>query len=286
VKVGLLVEAEEGLDWPTWRATCLAAERLGFESIWLSDHLQSPWATRRGLETWTALAVAAAETRRLVLGPLVSPVTFREPAIIGHLARCLVDLSGGRFVLGLGIGWNADEHAAAGIPFPAAPERACRLADTVKRLDPNIPVLIGGSGPRATLPVAARFADQWNMTTASVEAFSRGSANLDALCAEIGRQPTEISRSIACGLLVGRDTADLRANAERMRHCVPPLAGAPDVVTVARDMGWLVGTADEVVVELRRFEAAGATRAVLGLYDLQAADTLELLADVVLPGVA
>jgi alkanesulfonate monooxygenase SsuD/methylene tetrahydromethanopterin reductase-like flavin-dependent oxidoreductase (luciferase family) len=286
MKVGLLVEAEEGLDWAMWRATFAAAERLGFESIWLSDHLQSPWGTRRGLETWTALTVAAAETRRLVLGPLVSPITFREPAIMEHMAATLQTLSGGRFVLGLGIGWNADEHAAAGIPFPPAAERSRHLENTIERLDCRVPVLIGGSGPRATLPLVARHAHQWNMTTASVADFTRASAHLDELCGEIGRAPSEIGRSIACGILVGRDNTDLHAHAERMRRCVPPLAAAHDVVSAAREMGWLAGTADDMVIELRRFEEAGAGRAVLGHYDLESVDTLELLAEAVLPAVA
>ena len=96
MKLGILVEAEEGLDWDSWRATYSAADRLGFDSVWLSDHLQSPWPTaRHGLEPWTALAVAAAETRLLTLGPLVSPITFREPAIVARMAETLDVLSGG-----------------------------------------------------------------------------------------------------------------------------------------------------------------------------------------------
>jgi len=127
MKLGILIETEEGLDWESWRKTYTAAERLGLESVWLSDHLQSPWHTRHGLETWTALAVAAAETQRLVLGSLVSPVTFREPGIVARMAESLQALSHGRFVVGLGLGWNSDEHAAAGIAFPSVDERSRRL---------------------------------------------------------------------------------------------------------------------------------------------------------------
>ena len=77
MRLGILVEVEEGLDWEQWRATYTTAERLGFDSVWLSDHLQSPWPDRpHGLETWTALTVAAAETQRIELGPLVSPITL------------------------------------------------------------------------------------------------------------------------------------------------------------------------------------------------------------------
>jgi len=122
MKLGILVEVEEGLDWEQWRATYTAAERLGFDSVWLSDHLQSPWPDRpHGLETWTALTVAAAETHRVEFGPLVSPITFREPVIIARMAESLHGLAHGRFVLGLGLGWNADEHVARASPSRRRP---------------------------------------------------------------------------------------------------------------------------------------------------------------------
>jgi alkanesulfonate monooxygenase SsuD/methylene tetrahydromethanopterin reductase-like flavin-dependent oxidoreductase (luciferase family) len=281
MKIGLLVEAEEGLDWDTWRSTYTAAERLGFESVWLSDHLSSPWGSTHGLETWTSLAVAAAETKRLILGPLVSPVTFREPGILAHMAHGLDALSHGRFVVGLGLGWNAQEHALAGIPFPSAVERGSRLVETIERL--RCRVLIGGSGPRVTLPLVARYADQWNMTTGSVQAFAHANCQLDRLCAEIGRSPTAIVRSVASGILIGRDGADLRERGERMRRAVPPLRTAEDPLAAARDMGWIVGTSEEITVRLREFAAAGAERAILGHYDVGDVTTLELLAAHVLP---
>jgi alkanesulfonate monooxygenase SsuD/methylene tetrahydromethanopterin reductase-like flavin-dependent oxidoreductase (luciferase family) len=288
MKVGLLVEVEEGLDWDSWRATYTAAERLGFESVWLSDHLESASGTPGRLETWTALAVAAAETRRVVLGPLVSPVTFREPAVIARMAESFSKLSGGRFVAGLGLGWNADEHMRAGIGFPSIAERARRLVDTTARIrcDGRTQVLIGGSGPRVTLPLTAQHADQWNMTTASVAQFAQATRRLDKHCAEANRPPREILRSVACGVLVGRDAADLRERAERMRKVVPPLAEARNVLQSAREMGWLVGSVEEVVARLEAFAAAGAERVILGHYDLANVSTLELLAATVLADAA
>jgi alkanesulfonate monooxygenase SsuD/methylene tetrahydromethanopterin reductase-like flavin-dependent oxidoreductase (luciferase family) len=281
VKLGILIEVEEGLDWDSWRATCAAAERLGFESLWLSDHLESPWGTRQRLETWTALAVAAAETRRVVLGPLVTPVSFREPAIVARMAESLASLSSGRFVVGLGLGWNLQEHARASISFPSPIERGKRLQETIERIkcaDPSLPVLIGGSGARIALPLVARYADQWNMTTASVSAFARASAQLDELCAQTRRPTHQISRSIACGVLIGRDAQDLDARAQHMRSCVPPLADAGDVLAAARGMGWLVGTLAELRSSLHEFAASGAERVIFGHYDLADLSTLELLA--------
>ena len=175
MKIGLLVEPVERLDWGRWRAIYLAAERLGFESVWVSDHLASTWfPENHGLEPWVALTVAAAETRRVRLGPLVSPITFRQPALVARMAEAIDDLSVGRFVLGLGLGWNADEHAQFGIPFPPVQERVRLLAEGIERIrrvlgersEHHVPLIIGGSGPRSTLPLVARYADEWNLTTA------------------------------------------------------------------------------------------------------------------------
>jgi alkanesulfonate monooxygenase SsuD/methylene tetrahydromethanopterin reductase-like flavin-dependent oxidoreductase (luciferase family) len=291
MKVGILVEAEEGLDWDSWRATYSAADQLGFDSVWLSDHLQSPWpAARHGLEPWTALAVAAAETRLVTLGPLVSPITFREPAIVARMAETLDGLSGGRFVIGLGLGWNADEHAAAGISFPSVIERSRRLTDGIDRIrcelgSRRIPILIGGKGIRSTLPVVARSADEWNLTTASPLEFERASAEVDRLCREVGRNPSEIGRSAAMGVLMGRDAVELAQRADNMRRCVPPLSEPDDVLEAARRMGWVVGTPEEVIASLRGLAAAGVDRAILGHYDLSQTAVLELLSQTVLPAV-
>ena len=155
MKLGLLVQTEEGLDWAGWRRVYTNAERLGFHSVWISDHFQSPYAAERhGLDAWVALAVAAAETRRVVFGPLVSPITFRVPAIVARMAESLYDLSQGRFVLGLGLGWNAAEHAANRIIFPPAMERRRQLEEGIRQIrrdldDRRVPLIIGGGGPRS-----------------------------------------------------------------------------------------------------------------------------------------
>ncbi len=295
MRLGVLVEAEEGLDWEGWRATYAAAERLGFDSVWLSDHVQSPWAgtpdARHGLETWTALAVAAAETRRITLGSLVSPITFREPALLARMAESIDALCPGRLVVGLGLGWNAAEHAAAGIAFPPTAERARRLADGIECIrrelaGRRVPILVGGGGQRSTLPLVARYADEWNVTTGSVVDYRRMSQQLDALCQAIGRDAREIRRSVATGVLVGRDASDLAERAARMRRCVRPLAEADDVLDGARGMGWLVGTSEMLVATLSELRMAGVERVMLGHYDVAHVDTLALLADTVLASLA
>jgi alkanesulfonate monooxygenase SsuD/methylene tetrahydromethanopterin reductase-like flavin-dependent oxidoreductase (luciferase family) len=292
MKLGVLVEAEEGLDWDHWRSTFRATERLGFESVWISDHLQSSWGmARRGLEPWIALAVAAAETRSILLGPLVSPITFREPVVIARMAEALDDLSVGRFVLGLGLGWNVAEHAAAGLAFPPAPQRSERLGEGIARIrrevgERRFPILIGGKGARSTLPIVARYADEWNVTTSSIADFTRAATELDKLCSELGRDPHEIRRSVAMGVLVGSDTAELERRCERMRQIVPPLAEVDDVPRAVQEMGWFAGTPDELVSTLKVFAGAGVDRVMLGHYDLDDVSVLELIARQVIPTVA
>jgi alkanesulfonate monooxygenase SsuD/methylene tetrahydromethanopterin reductase-like flavin-dependent oxidoreductase (luciferase family) len=286
MQLGVLVEAEEGLDWRTWRAVLRQAERLGFESVWIADHLASPWfGDRHGIEPWVALSVAAAETARVRLGTLVSPITFRQPALMARMAEAIDDLAPGRFVLGLGLGWNADEHARFGIAFPAAQTRARLLAEgihTVRQVlgERHIPILVGGGGPRSTLPIVARQADLWNLTTASVELFEDRGKQLDDLCGEVGRDPHAIGRSVAVGFLIGRDKDDLRERGTRLQRLVPPLR---KVDGAAARLGWLAGTPTEIVASLRLLAAAGADLAMLGHYDLTDTAALELIAGDVMP---
>jgi alkanesulfonate monooxygenase SsuD/methylene tetrahydromethanopterin reductase-like flavin-dependent oxidoreductase (luciferase family) len=292
MKLGILVETEEGLNWEHWRSVVADAERLGFHSVWISDHFLSPWvADRHGIDPWLALAVAAAETRRVLLGTLVSPITFREPAIMARMAESVDDLSEGRFVLGLGLGWNAGEHHAAGIAFPSVTERRRRLKhgiELIRRIlgERRVPLLIGGGGPGSTLPLVARYADHWNMTTNSAAAFSARSTLLADLCNEIGRDPRQITRSVAVGYLAGRDAADLDGRAERMRQIVPPLANVPNVVEGTREMGWVTGTPGELITQLKTIGEAGVDVAILGHYDVSDAAALDLVAHEVMPNLA
>jgi alkanesulfonate monooxygenase SsuD/methylene tetrahydromethanopterin reductase-like flavin-dependent oxidoreductase (luciferase family) len=293
MKVGLLVESEEGLDWQSWRTTYKAAERLGFESVWISDHLVSAWYPgRRGLDPWVALSVAAAETSRIRFGPLVSPITFHQPAVLERMAAALDQLAPNRFVLGLGLGWNATEHTQFGVPFPPVTERARLLRDGIERIrslgrevERHIPLLIGGGGPRSTLPLVARYADEWNLTTASVEVYQAASERLEECCLETGRDARAILRSVAMGFLVGRDASELARRSERIRDLVLPLSELEiaDVADASRRMGWLAGTPPQLVAGLRPLADAGVDRAILGHYDLSDVAALELVASDVMP---
>ena len=120
MKLGVLVESEEGLDWPRWRRRTSPPSGSGSTRCGCPTTCESPWSPESAwIGSVVALAVAAAETRRIRLGTLVSPITFRQPAIVARMAEAIDALAPGRFVLGLGLGWNADEHAAHGLAFPS-----------------------------------------------------------------------------------------------------------------------------------------------------------------------
>jgi F420-dependent oxidoreductase-like protein len=315
MKLGVLVEAEAGLTWERWRRIMRAVEALGFESLWLSDHFLSLSTNEReSLECWVALTVAAAETTRLRLGPLVSPMTFRHPALLARMAVAVDNLSGGRLVLGVGAGWNDAEHHAFGLPYPPARERLDLLEESVEvirrllgdgpahfagrhyQLDgadlqpkaaqhPRLPLLIGGMGEQRTLPIVARYADEWNLTTADPALYRAKSARLAACCEAIGRDPATIARSVAVGLLVGRDAAELRARCEALQRLLPRLGALAldEVPDAMRAVGWVVGTPAAIVPGLRALADAGVARAMLQLTDQTDLAALELVAREVMP---
>ena len=129
--IALMIDTQNGVTWRQWRHLLALAERLGFPRIYRSDHFFTG-GQRESLECYLSLAIAATETQRIHFGPLVTPVTFRHPADVGRMAAQLDVLSGGRFILGLGAGWNEAEHRAYGLPFPGVKERIERLEETVE----------------------------------------------------------------------------------------------------------------------------------------------------------
>jgi alkanesulfonate monooxygenase SsuD/methylene tetrahydromethanopterin reductase-like flavin-dependent oxidoreductase (luciferase family) len=289
MRLGILVEGEDGLTWDQWRRTLAAADELGFDSVWISDHLlSSDGQDRGGLDAWMALAVAATTTRRVTLGPLVTPITFRLPGLLARMTLNLHTLCGGRFVLGLGAGWNDREHAVFGIPFPPAAERLHLLDSGLSLirglLGQQVPILLGGGG-RGTLRLVARHADEWNLTTNSPSVYQPLSQALDQACQVVGRDPASVCRSVAVGVLIGRNANDLCARAERLRRIVPGLEDVPadQMVRHVRERGWVAGTPDEIVAALRSLGEAGIERAMLGHYDLDDTSAVELIAHEVLP---
>lgn len=290
-QVGVMIEAQEGLTWPRWRRIVADAERLGFAALRTSDHCQSVMgvAGRDSLSTWPALALAAEWTHGIELGPMVSPLTFYVPAVLARMARAVDELSGGRLVLGLGTGWNEAEHEAFGIPFPSWRQRFDNLEAGIERIkqtlgEHRIPLLVGGRGRRRTLAIAAREASEWNTTFADPEEFQSASQALNERCRAVGREPSEIRRSLMRPYLVGRDREELRRRVSELGKAIPGL-GSMDADEALEVIGqrFFVGTPDQVVEQMRPYVEAGVQLFMLQHFLLDEPEMMELLAAEVMP---
>jgi len=294
--VGIMIEGQEGLTWDRWRALCRDAEDMGFAGLRRSDHFFSVMgeADRDSLDCWTSLALAAEWTSRIELGPMVTPLTFKLPALLAREAAAVDLLAGGRLILGVGAGWNVPEHEAFGIPFPSLKQRfdnleagIGRIRETWRMSNPRppragaIPLLIGGGGEQRTLRLAAREAAEWNLSSLDLEAFRRKSAILDGYCAELGRDPSEIRRSVMVVALLGRDRRDLHERAARLAEVVVRLRGMepPAVVEALAERG-LAGTVKQVVERCREAARAGVQLFCCQHFLLDDRDPLRLLREV------
>jgi F420-dependent oxidoreductase-like protein len=252
-------------DWPGFRDGVLAAEAAGWDSAWTWDHLLAifgPWE-QPILEGWTTMSAVAPLTSRIKLGLLVGANTFRNPGLTAKLATTLDHLSGGRAILGIGGAWFEREHEAFGIDFGSGfGERLDRLDEAVmlirrlldgerfshegrfyrfadalcepRPVQQHLPILIGGSGPKKTLRTTALRADAWN-TSGFVDEVREKVANLERHCADVGRDPSQIERTISFPMVI-RDTVEAAESAfgELLRHNgsenagnVPNLLGPP-----------------------------------------------------------
>lgn len=224
-QIGLLVEGQMGLNWSRWGRILSMAQRAGYQNVFCSDHFVDPIPPDQdSLEVWTALTYAATNTSSIEIGPLVSPITFRSPTLLARQAAAVDDLSGGRLVFGLGAGWQHREHENYAIPFYDQKTRFEMLTDALEitqRLFDNAqattfegnhlrvkdavllprpkrrtPILIGGNGPKRTLPLAARYADEWNAVYIDADKFATKNRHLSTLIAKMGREQKAVKRSL------------------------------------------------------------------------------------------
>jgi alkanesulfonate monooxygenase SsuD/methylene tetrahydromethanopterin reductase-like flavin-dependent oxidoreductase (luciferase family) len=302
-KVGIMIEGQEGLSWDRWRRICNDTERLGFASLRRSDHLISlmgPQTSDRDcIECWESLALAAEWTKTIEFGPMVSPMTFRLPGVLAKMAASVDSLSGGRLILGVGAGWNENEHDVFGIPFYTQRERFDRLEAGIATMreiwtktNPRpvrnpIPLLIGGKGSKRTLPLVAREAAEWNLSRLNADEFRERSDELNRLCSEIGRDPATVRRSLMTSFIIGRSRADLLERASRVREVDTRLGElSPEEVLENRKDAWFVGTPEEIAERMRELSKLGIDLFMLQHFLLDDADALALLSQEVLPALA
>jgi alkanesulfonate monooxygenase SsuD/methylene tetrahydromethanopterin reductase-like flavin-dependent oxidoreductase (luciferase family) len=294
-QIGIMVEGQEGLSWERWRSICHDADRLGFASLRRSDHLVSVMGApeRDCIECWESLALAAEWTTRIEFGPMVSPMTFRIPSVLAKIAASVDALSGGRLLLGVGAGWNENEHTMYGIPFFTERERFERLEAGIKtmreiwdRTNPKpvrnpIPLLLGGKGIKRSIPLVAREASEWNLSRLDADMFRERRDALDQCCRDIGRDPSTIRRSVMTSYIIGRDRREQLERAALLREMVPSLGPlSPEDVLENRKQAWFVGTPEEIVEQMREHARLGVDLFMLQHFLLDDAEALQLLSEV------
>ena len=311
--IGIMIEGQEGLNWQRWLRLAEAVEQLGFESLFRSDHLTAlnGFHQREALELWTSLAVLATRTTRLRFGPLVASLTFAPPALLAKKAIALDQLSGGRFELGIGAGWYTAEHRMFGIPYPPYQTRLDMLdegARVIKALCTGqpatftgarysllnaethpgpiqnpFPLIIGGKNEQRTLRIVAEHATEWNCAYFSPQAVEQKSRVLDAHCEKIGRDPRSLRRSVMLPYVIAKDVGALRTHVAA-HHAMTP-QWIPATWEAWQAAGFIGGSPQQVVDQIKAFEAVGVQRFMLQHNRLDDFDSLELMASEVLPHV-
>src|SRR5918995_1678469 len=220
MRLALMIEGQEGVSWEDWLGLALACEEHGVEALFRSDHyLSQTDPARAALDAWAVIPALAASTKRLQLGTLVSPVTFRPAAVLANASMTAQAVSGGRVSLGMGAGWMEAEHEAFGFPFPELKTRVRWLADQIEAVrgfwgdGPHPRLIVGGSGRSGTVEPAAKWADEYNTVMVTPAECAARREKLARACEREGREPIPLSLMTACA--IGRDESEAR---ERIRR--------------------------------------------------------------------
>ncbi len=295
--IALMIEGQNGLTWDRWQELARTVEDMGFDGLFRSDHFTNPEGpVTDSLGLWPSLTWLAGNTERVDFGPLVTPMSFRNPVHTARMARDVDDLAGGRLVLGVGAGWQEREHETFGFDLLSLSERFDRFEEGLEvitkllrhdepvsfegkyyELDeaqlmprPDRPggpdVLVGGNGLFRTVPLAARYADEYNAVFLPVEEYEQRLDRLEEVLQDLDRDPDEIRRSMMTRVVYGRDEDELES-----------VLGDRDREELRED-GILVGTGSEITDQLAALGAAGADRMMLQWLDLEDLDRLEAMA--------
>jgi F420-dependent oxidoreductase-like protein len=306
MRFALMTEPQQGMSYADQLAAARRAEAAGFEAFFRSDHYGSfpgP-ADRPTTDAWTVIAGLARETERIRLGALVSPMTYRLAGSLAKVVATAQEMSGGRVELGLGAGWNDEEHRRHGIPFPPIGERAELLEESLEvvrglweepdgwsfhgrqitvedarfrpRPTPVPPIIVGGEGSPRGIRIAARWADEFNITSSDPARVAERYRMLDDACRAIGRAPDSIVHSAMVGTVIGRDDAELARRKRALLEAFS-LDEQGDEWFATREQRWIIGTPDAARARLAEFAAAGVERIMfqdLLPWDLEMIDLL------------
>ena len=303
LEIAIMIEGQNGLNWPRWQKIALLVEELGFVGLFRSDHFaNSKPPDLDSLELWTSLTWLAANTQRIEFGPLVTPFSFRHPVHTARMASAVDDLSNGRLVLGLGAGWSEREHHLFGFDLLEPKSRFDRFDEgmqVVTRLlqsdqpvtfegeyyqlrgatllpRPKRPggprILVGGSGVKRTLSYVVRYAKEWNCVSLPPQEFARLNSRLNDMLTEAARSPESVRRSMMTGCVFGKDDTTLKKKIAKRGQTLEQL----------QQNGTVVGSLSAVQEQLAALQEAGLQRIMLQWLSLDDLESLEALAKGVL----
>lgn len=289
--------------WEETRAAAEEVERLGFHSVWFNDHLYGvPLPSLPIFEAWTALSAVAAITERVQLGTLVSPVGFRNPALLAKSVATLDQISNGRVIVGLGVGWFEEEFTGYGMEFPAVPERLRALdesAEVMRRMWTEeqvtfegrhvrtdavycapkpvrrTPLLIGGGGEKVLLRLVAKHADIWNNLAVTLDQLGAKVEVVRGHCRAIGRDPASLLISQQTMVVIGSDEADASAKKEKANRIYGGHMGSG-----------ISGTPEQCILQIRRLSEIGCGLLMIEFFGRDIRDPARLFADTVMPAFA
>jgi F420-dependent oxidoreductase-like protein len=296
----------EGASFAALATHWQAAERLGYDSVWLDDHFYGVVTPPHddSLECWTVMAALARETSTIRFGTLVACNNYRHPPLVAKMAASLDHISNGRLEFGLGAGWYEQEYRAYGYEFPPMPTRLCQLNEALQvcrllwtedratfhgrhyRVErawcnpkpiqrPYPPIMIGGGGEQVLLRLVAEHADRWNFG-GTVQDFHRKILILDAHCRALGRDPAAIERSWFGNIVIEADEARLQQRlAKRAAR-----AGAP---SDALGGSMISGTPAGVIARIREYVEVGVTHFIAMFGRIDRLGATELFAREVIP---
>jgi F420-dependent oxidoreductase-like protein len=311
-----MIEGQQGLTWPRWKHVASEVDRLGFAGLFRSDHFTDPEPPDQdSLEMIISLAYLADHTEHIHFGPLVAPISFREPTLLARQAAAIDDLSGGRMIIGLGAGWQEREHYSFGHHLGDMKTRLARFEEGLevitRLLHSDEPVsfegkffqlhdalllprpqqkggpkiLIGGNGIKRTLPVSARYADIWNAVYLSAEDFKARSVILDNLLPQFGRQPADLKRTLMHQVIFASDTDALERKLSPYRQdpAFQDLSTDALAAALSSTNQAIVGTAEQVIQQIHTYEQAGVEEIMLQWLNLDDIDGIQALATSILP---
>ena len=308
-----MIEGQEGVTWPQWRALAAACEEHGIPTLFRSDHYQNldgQHPERGALDAWGTTNALAALTTTLRLGTLVSPASFRHPSVLAKLAVTADHVSGGRIDVGIGAGWHEREHEAYGFPFASTKARMDVLEEQLQVLigtwadgpfsfsgdhyvlrdlnaqpkpvqRPHPHLIMGGSAAPRSAALAARFADEYNTPFPSLEEVRSRRSQVAEACERAGRDPIPFSAMI--GTVIGSDRADLE---DRARRVAERIGSSPEALLRDPPHGWIVATVEEAAEQFAAYRDAGLHRVMCQTLVHDDLDAVALLGDLLAPALA